>query len=143
VFWSSQTKSLNFLKCLVLVSIFENLQKYDLLFSLFLGGGGCFLYLSSSFMKAEKTEASQSPKKRETLKASFSRRMVVHERCANKACGAFVSVFSSFPLVVSLFLSFSSFGYWNESILTFLLKRRHPRSERDADVAERLGRSRQ
>ena len=25
--------------------IFENLQKYDLLFSLFLGGGGCFLYL--------------------------------------------------------------------------------------------------
>lgn len=87
-----------------------------------------------------KAEAS-SPKKRETP-ASFSRRMVVHERCANKACGAFVSVFSSFPLVVSLFLSFSSFGYWNESILTFLLKRRHPRSERDADVAERLGRSR-
>ena len=41
-FWSSQTKSLNFLKCLVLVSIFENLQKYDLLFSLFLGGGSVF-----------------------------------------------------------------------------------------------------
>ena len=37
-FWSSQTKSLNFLKCLVLVSIFENLQKYDLLFPSFWGG---------------------------------------------------------------------------------------------------------
>ena len=41
--------------------------------------------------KAEETEASQSPKKRET--PASSRRMVVHERCANKACGAFVSVF--------------------------------------------------
>ena len=97
-FWSSQTKSLNFLKCLVLVSIFENLQKYDLLFSLFLGRGVFFLYLSSSFMSAKGKAEESSPKKRETP-ASFSRRMVVHERCANKACGAFVSVFFFFACI--------------------------------------------
>ena len=50
-----------------------------------------------------KAEASQSPKKRETLKASFSRRMVVHERCANKACGAFVSVFFFSACCISFF----------------------------------------
>ena len=102
MFWSSQTKSLNFLKCLVLVSIFENLQKYDLLFSLFLGGGVFFLYLSSSFMSAKGKAEASSPKKRETP-ASFSRRMVVHERCANKACGAFVSVFFFSACCISFF----------------------------------------
>jgi len=103
-------------------------------------------------MSAAKAEAVASPKKREAV----SRRMVVHERCANKACGAFSRSprFFSFRVLSTLFvllgvlfcislvfvLEFKNIRH----VTSFRLKRTTPtttRSERDADVAERLGRS--
>ena len=78
--------------------IFENLQKY----------WGCFC-ISFLIMSAAKAEAVASPKKREAV----SRRIVVHERCANKACGAFSRSprFFSFRVLSSLFVLLRSFLY--------------------------------